>query len=195
MTKQSIELPRRIILLLPLAVAACAGDAPLPPMPPLRYDFLTPLQLNVATVDVGDAPPPSPVEAQSPASAGQALRQMAADRLVPAGSLGRAVFVIDQAQVTRLSNQLDGLLAVRLDVLTTEGTRVGFAEARVSRSATTRGNLRVALYDLTRQMLDDMNIEFEFQVRRSLRAWLQDATTAPAPAPVEQQELLAPATL
>jgi len=181
-------------LLLPLAVAACGGDEPLRDMPPLRYDFLTPLRLNVATVDVGEAPPPSPIEAQSPMPAGMALRQMALDRLAPGGSSGRAVFVIDVARINRTSNGLEGVLAVHLDVLTTEGTRAGFAEARVSRSATTHGSLRRALYDLTRQMMDDMNVEFEFEVRRSLRDWLQDATTAPLPAPVEQQELPEPST-
>jgi hypothetical protein len=35
-------------------------------------------------------------------------------------------------------------------------------------------------------------VEFEFQVRRSLRDWLQEATTAPPPPPVEQQDLRAP---
>jgi uncharacterized protein (DUF2336 family) len=84
---------------------------------------------------------------------------------------------------------MQGVLAVHLDVVTTESVRAGFAEAQVTRTASVPGDLRQALYDLTRQMLDDMNVEFEFQVRRSLRDWLQDTTTAPPPAPVEQQEL------
>ena len=41
-------------------------------------------------------------------------------------------------------------------------------------------------------MMDDMNVEFEFQARRALRNWLQSAEPAPAPAPVQQQELPAP---
>jgi hypothetical protein len=53
--------------------------------------------------------------------------------------------------------------------------------------------LRSALYDMTKQMLDDMNVELEFQIRRSLRDNLQSTTTAPAPPPVEQQDLSAPA--
>ena len=188
----STRLPRRAALLLPWAAAACGGDAPSRAMPPLRYDYLAPLRLNVATVDVGDAPPPSPVEAQSPAPAGATLRQMALDRLVAGGSSGRAVFVIDAAQVDRSAGSLNGLMAVHLDILTTDGARAGFAEARVSRSSTTGGDLRGALYDLTRQMMDDMNIELEFEIRRSLRDWLQDPTAAPPPAPVEQQDLPSP---
>ena len=190
--KSSTDLSRRLALLLPLAAAACGGNEPMRELPPLRYDYLKPLPLNVATVDVGDAPPPSPIEAQSPAPAGKALRQMALDRLIAGGTSGRAAFVIDEARVDRVSGGLQGVLAVHLDVVTTESVRAGFAEARVTRTATVPGDLRVALYDLTRQMLDDMNVEFEYQVRRSLRDWLQDTVTAPPPAPVEQQELPTP---
>ena len=50
------------------------------------------------------------------------------------------------------------------------------------------------LYELTREMMDDMNVEFEFQVRRALKDWLQEADTVPEPAPVESEELTAPRT-
>ena len=186
------SLPRRTALLLPWVVAACGGDAPARAMPPLRYDYLPPLRLNVATVDVGNAPPPSPVEAQSPAPLGATLRQMALDRLAAGGISGRAVFTIDAAGVDRSSDHLDASMAARLEIFTDDGARAGFAEARVTRSSITGGNLRETLYDLTRLMMDDMNVELEFQIRRSLRNWLQDPTAAPPPAPVEQQELPAP---
>jgi hypothetical protein len=188
--KSSIDLSRRMALLLPLA--ACGGREPLRELPPLRYDYLKPLPLNVARVDVGDAPPPSPIEAQAPTPVGAAVRQMAADRLIAGGTSGRAAFVIEEARIDGVSGGLQGVLAVRLDVVTTDNVRAGFAAARVTSTASVPGDLRVALYDLTRQMLDDMNVEFEFQVRRSLREWLQDTTTAPPPAPVEQQELPTP---
>lgn len=186
------SLPRRTALLLPWVVAACGGNAPARAMPPLRYDYLPPLRLNVATVDVGNAPPPSPVEAQSPAPLGATLRQMALDRLAAGGISGRAVFTIDAAGVDRSSDHLDASMAARLEIFTDDGARAGFAEARVTRSSITGGNLRETLYDLTRLMMDDMNVELEFQIRRSLRDWLQDPTAAPPPAPVEQQELPAP---
>ncbi len=189
----SISLSRRAALLLPWAAAACSGEEPARAMPPLRYDYLTPLRLNVATVDVGEAPPPSPIEAESPAPVGAALRQMALDRLAAGGTSGRAAFIIDQAQISRSSGYLNGLIEVHLDILTADGARAGFAGARVSRSATVGSDLRGALYDLTRQMMDDMNVEFEFELRRSLHDWLQDATPAPPPEPVQQQELPAPA--
>ena len=189
------DLTRRAALLLPLLLSACGGEEPLRDTPPLHFDYLTPLRLNVASIDVGEAPPPSPVEAASPAPAGEALRRMALDRLAAGGSAGHAAFVIDEARVVRVGSRLEGVLAVHLDVSASGGVRSGFAEARVSQSLTVRGDIRGALYDLTRQMMDDMNVEFEFQVRRSLRDWLQETTTAPPPAPVQQQDLGAPLAL
>ena len=186
-----MPLRRRLTLVLPLWLAACGSEAPpRQDFPLLHYDFLTPLRLNVANIDISPPPPPGPLDALDPAPPAQALAQMAQDRLAAGGSAGRAVFAIDQALITRIPDGLEGTLAVRLDVLTSEGTRAGFAEASVSRRVVGIGqDLRGALYDLTRQMMDDMNVEFEFQVRRSLHDWLQEATTAPPPPPVQQQDL------
>ena len=186
-------LARRSLLLLPLVAAGCSGGDPLPPpregFPALTYNYLTPLRLNVATVDEAPLPPPGSTDDINPAPPGQALIRMAQDRLAAGGTLGRAVFTVDEASITRRGGGLDGVMAVHLDVLTSEGSRAGFAEARVSRRATGIGDLRAALYDMTVQMMQDMNVEFEFQVRQSLRDWLQQATTAPPPAAVEQQPL------
>ena len=187
---------RRAALLLPFALVACTGDDP--PLrqgfPELHYDYLTPLRLNVAAVEVADGPPPGPLDVQNPAPPAQALRRMAQDRIGAGGSTGRAVFTIDTATVTRGDPGLSGIMAVHLDILGPEGGRLAFAEARVFRgtSLPRRADLRGTLYDLTRAMMDDMNVELEFQVRRNLRDWLQEATTAPAPAPVQQQDLSAP---
>ena len=182
---------RRALLALPLSLAACTTGAPLrTSFPALRSDFLLKLRLNVADIEFAPLPPPGPLDASNPAPPAPALLQMARDRLAAGGSLGRAVFIVDEAQITRLPDGLDGALAVHLDVRTSEGTRAGFAEARVSRRLAGIGDdLRGALYDITQQMLQDMNVEFEFQVRRSLRDWLQQAELAPAPAPVQQQPL------
>ncbi len=187
---------RRTALLMPLLLVACAGDD-LPQrteFPALRYDYLTPLRLNVATVDVADAPPPGPLDALNPAPPGQTLRRMALDRIGAGGTTGRAVFVVDQASITQTGDGLFGVMAVHLDVLRPDGGRAAFAEARVTRQASLprRAELPAALYDMTRAMTDDMNVELEFQARRSLRDWLQSAETAPAPAPVQQQDLSAP---
>ncbi len=185
---------RRWALLAPLVLAACTADAPPRSFPPLRSDFLTPLPLNVGTLEIGEPPPPGALDAQSPAPPGPALKQMAQDRLSAGGRVGRAVFTIDEARVLRSGSGLDGVMAVHLEVLGADGARAGIAEARVTRRSTgvSRSELPGGLYDITRLMLADMNVEFEFQLRRSLQPWLQETTTAPAPAAVEKQDLTAP---
>lgn len=187
-------LSRRLALLSPLLLAACGGDGPVrQDFPPMSYDYLTPLRLNVGEVEIRDqfAPGGADIGAQAPIPPAQALRQMAADRIKPGGSTGRAVFVIEDASIVRVAGGVSGAMAVQLDILLADGTRAGFAEARVQRRRTSsRGeDLRGTLYDLVRDMMDDMNVELEFQVRRSLKDWLQVTATAPLPPPVQQQDL------
>ncbi len=188
-----MALPRRLVLLAPLLLAACGDDGPPREYPPLHYDFLTRLQLNVASVPFADLPPPSPLDALSPIPAGPALRQMADDRLAAGGSSGKAVVTIEEARIVRSGDALDGSMAIRLDIIAADGSQAGFAEARVARRLAGFGrDLRGALYDITKQMLDDMNVELEFQLRRSLRDYLQTTAAAPAPAAVQQQDLAPP---
>lgn len=189
-----MRLARRALLLLPILAAGCGDDGPARTgFAPLTFSYLTPLRLNVAAIEEAPPPPPGPLDDINPVPPAQALIRMAQDRLGAGGSLGRAVFVIDDATITRTGSVLNGTLAVHLDVLTSDGTRAGFAEARVSRRAEGVGSdLPAALHDMTAQMMQDMNVEFEFQVRQSLREWLQEATTAPPPPTVEQQPLSPP---
>lgn len=189
-----MPLARRLILMAPFCLAACGGDAPPRTFPPLRYDYLTPLRLSVASIDREPLPPPGPLDTTSPAPAATALQQLIEDRLSAGGSSGRAVVKIDEARISRVGSALEGTMAVRVDVIAADGSRGGFMEARVTRRLAGFGrDLRGGLYDITKQMLEDMNIELEFQVRRSLRDYLQTTTTAPTPAPVQQQDLSAPA--
>jgi hypothetical protein len=179
--------------LLPL-LAACGGRSERA-YPPLHYGHLTPLRLNVAAIQIeqryvpsGVAPDVSPLDPMPPV---QALRNMAADRLQALGNSGQAAFVIQEASLTRQRGTLLGSFAVELDVYTTANNRAGFAEARVTRSYTgDLDDLPSTLYDMTKEMMDTMNVEFEFQLRRSLRAWLlPEGVVQP---PVEQQPLTAP---
>ncbi len=183
-------LPRRAALLLPLLAAACAEERQTrTSFAPLRFDYLLKVQLNVAAIEEAAPPQPGPLDALDPAPPIEALFQMARDRLVAGGARGKAVFTIVQADLARDGPGLQGAFAVRLDIVTPEGARAGFAEARVARQSTGGEDLRGDLYDITQAMMQDMNVEFEFQVRRSLREWLQEAGAAPAPAAVEQQPL------
>jgi len=126
-----------------------------------------------------------------------ALRQMAHDRLAASGNSGQARFVIEDASILAGPGRLDGSMAVRLDVGTSDGTRSGYAEAKVVRSITGGPDQadggRQAAYDLTRRMMDDMNVELEYQIRRTLRDYLlATSLTAPAPGPVQSQDLAPP---
>src|SRR5512140_1727977 len=174
-------LPRRPLLLAsflaPLALAGCSwrhADRLPREIAPLRFDHLTPLKLNVAVVDieVQFAPGPGDVGAQAPTPPVAALRQMAQDRLGAFGSSGRAVFTIRQASLVRVRGGLEGALGVRLDIQGNDGAPLGFAEARVARRNTGDDDDRAALHEMVRLMMDAMNVEFEFQVRRALRNFL-----------------------
>jgi hypothetical protein len=199
-------LSRRSALLLPLLLASCGGDHEPPrAFPPLTYDYLTKIRLDVARIDVDDSWTPKQygrqhVEYLSPVAPLDALRRMGQDRLIPGGSNGHAVFVIDDASIVQVGGRWEGNFAVHLDVSSGDGTRSGYAEARVSRVRSlpdddSAEGIRAALYDMTRQMMDDMNVEFEYQIRRSLRDYLQSVSPgAPTPAPVQTQDLAPPST-
>lgn len=189
-----MPLPRRLVLLMPVWLAGCGGDAPLrTSFPPLRSDYLTPLALNVATVDYAGLPPPGPLDDINPAPPGPALLQLARDRLSAAGASGRALVTVTDATVARGGDTLAGSMGLRVDVSGADGSSAGFAEAKVTRRLVGVGpDLRGALYDVTKQMLDDMNVELEYQLKQNLRDYLQVPQTAPAPAPVQQQDLGAP---
>ena len=193
-----MALTRRMTLLSPVLLSCfvlegCGDDAPPRDFPPIRYDYLTRLQLNVGAITYGEPPPPGRFDAISPVPLGPALRQLAQDRLTAGGATGAALVTIEDANIVRGGDGLDGSCAIRLDISGAEGKPAGFAEARVTRHVSDPGrDLRGALYDMTKQMLDDMNVELEFQIRRSLRDVLQSMTVAPAPAAVQQQDLGAP---
>ena len=170
-------LTRRSSLLLPMLLAACGGKPTKREFPPLHYSYLAPLALNVAAIQVeqryvpSGAPPD--VSQYDPMPPVLALRNMVEDRLQALGSAGQAVFVIQNASLIQREDTIIGNFAVELNVFAAPGARAGYAQASVS--ATISGHLDDLpgrLYDMTKDMMDRMNVEFEYQVRRSLRRWL-----------------------
>jgi hypothetical protein len=182
---------RRASLLLPWLLAGCGGRTPRT-YPPLRYSYLTPLRINVSTLQIEQRFVPSgvppDVSQADPAPPLQALRAMAEDRIQTLGNADLAIFVIEDASLTRQKDTVVGNFAVQLDIYNTPTTRAAYARASVSSTYTgDLDDLPSRLYDMTKDMMDRMNVEFEYQVRRSLGSWL---LTAGAPqAPVEQQPL------
>jgi len=184
-------LTRRSSLLLPWLLAAC-GDRSQRTYTPLRYDYLTPLQLNVSSLRIEQRFVPSGVPPDvsqlSPVPPLQALRTMAEDRRKPLGAADVAVFVIRDASLVRRRDTLSGSFAVELDIYNAPGQRAAYAQASVNSSFSgDLDDLRSRLYDMTRDMMDRMNVELEFQVRRSLGRWILPAGATQVP--VQQQPL------
>lgn len=184
---------RRVFLAL-VPLAACADPVPPRLYEPLRYDFLTPLRLNVGSVEIGPPPPPNATDAENPAPPGPALRQMALDRLGAGGLTGVAKVAVPEAFIGSFANGLDGAMTLQVVLFGGDGAQLGSTEARVTRriNAIPRGGLPGALYDMTRLMLADMNVELEFQMRRSLKDYLQAVQTAAPPEPVQSEPLPGP---
>jgi hypothetical protein len=190
-TLEKSMLTRRSSLLLPLVLAACGGE-PERDFPLLHYNYLTPLRLNVAAIQIeqrfvpsGIAPDVSQIDPMPPV---QALRNMAADRLQALGPAGQAVFAILNAALVRANGTITGTFAVELTVYTAPNVRAGYANASVTGSYTgDMDDLQGRLYDMTKSLMDRMNVEFEYQVRRSLGGWLLPGGAPQAP--VQQQPL------
>jgi hypothetical protein len=183
-----------LTLLLPLALAACGGNER--DYPPLTFDYLPQIRLNVASVEIDNRFVPAgrdDVTASSPVKPVAALKQMAQDRLKAFGNAGRAVLVIKDASLQRNHDQISGTMSVELDVYASDNKRAGFAIADVAQKRTGDiDDLRATLYDLTKLMMDRMNVELEYQVRHSLRDWLMSNNPTATPQPVQQQDLAPP---
>ena len=184
-------LSRRLALLMPFALAACGGE-PAESFPPLRFNDLPPIQLNVSSITVEQRFFPSgmdpDVSGKAPVPPIEALKTMANDRLQPFGTANKAVFAVLDASMMRENDVVTGSFAVSLTILDDNGGQLGFAEARVqSRHVGRIHDIRPVLYDMTKTMMNDMNIEFEYQIRHNLKAWLTES--AAPDMPVEQAPL------
>jgi hypothetical protein len=192
-----------VLLLLGLLPAACGvwSRSPAQQYEPLHYEYLTKLRLDVAGIDIDDSWAPRGdarhVEFMAPISPVDALRQMAMDRLVAGGTTKRALYSIEDASIIKLPDRYQANLAVRLEVLDDHDNRQRGIEARVTDVHPISGDsdavVRKDLYALTRQAMDNMNVEFEYQIRHHLNVELQPTTpTAPPPPPVSTEDLGTP---
>ncbi|WP_215746272.1 hypothetical protein [Gluconobacter sp. P1C6_b] len=188
-------------LVLSLGVAACSdGDAD-QTFPPLDYSYLSQIHLNVASIDVQDEAPAAPgsLSAKAPVAPDQALKAMANQRLVASGTSGKADFIIKQAYLNRAGdNAVTGAMDVQLNVADAGNQHTGFVHARITHKLDAGDRdptSRKELYTLTSQMMQDMNVELEFQIRKKLLSWMTDAAGTPlVNGGIQQQTLGAPGT-
>lgn len=188
-------------VLLPALLAGCAQNSEPTQFAPLRYDYLGQMNLNVSSLAIVDRTAAHPVEGniglESPTPPLQAIRQMAQDRLSARGatdSTNTARFVIDRASILHLpGGTLKGNVGVHLDILAADGHRVASASAQASQSLhpDPSGNVesRANLYAVTRDMMQTLNVEFEYQVHHSLSKWLVDAGGTPMNNAIQTQPL------
>lgn len=199
-SRRAARLPLLLLLACPLLPLAGCSDTPPPTFAPMRYDYLPVLRLNVATINTVDngtpGSVPGDISGNAPTPPDQALQHMAADRLMAAGSIGGATFTIDRASILHQpGGTLEGQMDVHLDVSSPNNQRQGYAEAHVRRTFSSAasdsdGNADSPsnLYAITSQMMKDMNVELEFQIRHHLADWLVD-TAGNSPSAIQQQQL------
>ena len=206
----SLLTKRRAFLALPL-LAACAHEQPagpfVPPGPP-SYGHLTPLRLKVGTLEIqeGGSGTAFLVDQSAPLQPADVMQRMAQDRLSAAGGPGKARFLIQTASLTREGGASGGVFSpasetfrcvmrCQVEIISSEEAILATTSAEATRVATgsvrdagKRGALAERAVKLAGQ---DLNVEFEYQLRRHLRAWLQ-LVAAPGetlPQPVEREAL------
>jgi hypothetical protein len=201
---------RRAFLALPL-LTACAKEQTagpyVPPGPP-SYAHLTPLRLKVGTLEIQEAGSGTAflVDQSAPLQPADVMLRMAQDRLSAAGGPGKARFLIQTASLTREGSASGGVFSpasetfrcvmrCQMEIISPEDAILAGASAEATRAVTAPvrdAGERAALAERAVKLAgQDMNVEFEFQVRRHLRNWLQ-LVAAPGetlPQPVEREAL------
>jgi len=177
------------------ALAGC-GNSP-PPAPqvfqPLDYSYLSPIVLNVSNITVQNTYVPDPGAAtligQDPEAPANALTTMLQHRLVADGVPGNGSVTIENASIEQAGGNYLGVMTLRLDVASLDGRKTGFTEASVSVTQTapdsdaTQDQIQAALYGITKQLMDQMNVQLQYQIQRNLGSWISYTPNAATPAP------------
>ena len=184
-SKPSKRLRLAVTVALTTFLVGCADRPSSPPVyPPLNYGYLGPIVLKTQSLAIEDHTQLNPVEGnigyKSPIPPIQAVRHMANERLVAAGGANSdkvARFVIDQASILHEpGGDLVGKVAVHLDILNPNGHCIAYVSAQAGQTLHPDPSLPVEspqnLYDVTRDMMKTLNVEFEYQVRHGLKKWL-----------------------
>ena len=190
-----------------LLLAGCGDDTEAPrvsvpvsearPPAPLSYDYLNKLPLDVSEVALDDIWSPQAsggehVEGLANPPPEQVLARMARDRIVASGGQGKAVVTIEDASLSRASAQLVGSFSVRVAL---EGGPSDpppiVASVSGTRTLASDGSEQETADRLVRQLMERMNVELEFQMRREFKTHMVGAI-APIPSAVQTEELAPP---
>ena len=201
-SKLSKRLRLSVTVALTTFLVGCADRPSSPPVyPPLNYGYLAPIVLKTQSLAIEDHTQLNPVEGnigyKSPIPPIQAVRHMANERLVAAGGANSdqaARFVIDQASILHEpGGDLVGKVAVHLDILNPNGHCIAYVSAQAGQTFHPDPSLPVEspqnLYDVTRDMMKTLNVEFEYQVRHGLKKWLMPSDGLQTDTTVQSQNI------
>jgi hypothetical protein len=187
-----------LALLALFAVSACEMPPQKQTFPALTYAHKGPIVFNVGSVDVVSryiSPMKAPnVEFLAPVPPNQALMQWGRDRLRADGGPGLVRFAVTDAKIVDVPLPIEGgirgsltrqqsdrfvaTLAAEVTVLDAQGVQRGFARANAERSRTISEGTPPAerdkvLFELTEQVMNDMDANLEQAIRLHLSRFIQ----------------------
>jgi len=175
-------------------LSGCGSSPPPPPQvfPPLDYSYLPPIVLNISNITVQNNYVPDPAAAtligQDPEPPANALMAMLQRRLVANGTPGNGTVTIENASIEPAGGNYLGAMTVRLDVASADGRKTGFTEASVSVTQTapdsdaTPNQVQAVLYGITKQLMDAMNVQLQYQIQQNMSSWISYTANAATPA-------------
>jgi hypothetical protein len=184
---------RFLLALPPLAALAGCGSPPAPPQTyaPLDYSYLPPIILKVSSLTVANNFVPTPAQAgligQDPEPPATALLGMLNHRLVASGTPGTGTATIETASIDQVGANLTGTMTVDINLASADGHATGYTEATVSATQTapdpdaSPNDVQAALYSLTKRLMDNMNVQLQYQIQHNLGPWLVWSATPGAP--------------
>ena len=166
----------------PIALAGCGSPQAPQNFAPLDYSYLPPIVLKVSQLDVANNYVPTPNEAtligQDPEPPATALMNMLTHRLVASGAPGTGTVTIETASIDQVGDNLTGAMTVDVHLSSADGSATGYTEASVSATQTapdpdaSPDDVRAALYGLTKRLMDNMNVQLQYQIQHNLGPWL-----------------------
>jgi hypothetical protein len=166
----------------PIALAGCGSPQAPQNFAPLDYSYLPPIVLKVSQLEVANNYVPTPSEAtligQDPEPPATALMNMLSRRLVASGAPGTGTVTIETASIDQVGDNLTGSMTVDVHLSSADGNSTGYTEASVSATQTapdpdaSPDDVRAALYGLTKRMMDNMNVQLQYQIQHNLGPWL-----------------------
>lgn len=183
---------KKLVFALPLLVlAGCGTSSPAPNFAPLNYSYLPPILLKVSQINVTNSYVPTPSQVQTavldPAPPAETLLTMLKQRLQPSGQPGTATVTVQTAYVDQVKGNLVGQMTVDVNLASADGRSTAFTEASVSAMQTAPqsddpADMQVALYDLTKQLMTQMNVQLQYEIQKNIPTWISWANNGTAAA-------------